>query len=100
MYTSALRPKQIDKTPSEQHICPVCSSEHINEYSVAPYTYSNLTVQVRECANQHSWERTPGSISAITSNPVDHPHSVSGDAEPFQNVVRPFQDSKELYKRF
>ena len=90
MFT-AIRPKQ--DQPKEQPNCPICGFKYINEHTVVPSRYINLAIPVYECANQHSWEKYPGSIPTVPSEseaPVRE--------EPFQNVYRPFQDTQELQK--
>nr|QBK87859.1 MAG: hypothetical protein LCMAC202_02200 [Marseillevirus LCMAC202] len=91
MFT-AIRPKQENQL-KEQPDCPICGSRYINEHTVVPSIYINLVVDIYECANQHSWEKYPGTIPPVPREP-----KATVNEEPFQNVYRPFQDTQELQK--
>ena len=95
---NVIRPSAKDTSPPEQNNCPVCGLKYINEYTVVPSTYLNLAVQVRECANQHSWEKQPGSIPAVPAGESSHVQGSSGPPA-FENVYRPLYDTQEPVKR-
>ena len=71
----------------EQRNCPVCTAEYTGEYTVDQTPQTFFTI--RECSNQHSWQKYPGQVEERVNN----------QAQAFENVYRPLHDTQEPVKR-